>query len=52
MRHAAAGLALIDLVPSAPAKAAEVDMNLAHFMPPTTRQHQELLTVWAETVAE
>jgi TRAP-type C4-dicarboxylate transport system substrate-binding protein len=37
---------------SAPAHAAEVDMNFAHFMPPTTWQHQELFTAWADTVAE
>jgi len=52
MRRAAAGLALIGLALGAPAKATEVDMNLAHFMPPTSWQHQELFAVWAETVAE
>jgi len=34
------------------ARAAEVDMNLAHFMPPTTWQHEELFTAWADAVAE
>ncbi|HSF96758.1 MAG TPA: TRAP transporter substrate-binding protein [Thermohalobaculum sp.] len=35
-----------------PAQAAEVDLNLAHFMPPASWQNQELFTAWADTVRE
>lgn len=52
MKRATAGLALLGLALAAPAQAAEVDLNLAHFMPPTSWQQAELFTAWADAVAE
>jgi len=52
IRCAAAGLALLGLVHGGPARAAEVELNLAHFMPPTSWQQTELFTAWADAVAE
>jgi len=52
MRRAAAGLAFLGLALGAPAQAAEVDLNLAHFMLPTSWHQAELFTAWADAVAE
>jgi TRAP-type C4-dicarboxylate transport system substrate-binding protein len=52
MKRATAGLALLGIALAAPTQAAEVDLNLAHFMPPTSWQQQELFIAWAEAVAE
>ena len=54
MKLATAALAALALaIPAAaPATAAEVDMNFAHFMPAGSWQNQELFSGWAQAVEE
>jgi TRAP-type C4-dicarboxylate transport system substrate-binding protein len=51
MKRALAALGIATCL-ALPAKAAEVDLNLAHFMPPASWQNQELFTAWADAVRE
>jgi len=51
MKRALAALGLAACL-AAPAQAAEVDLNLAHFMPPASWQNQELFTAWADAVSK
>jgi TRAP-type C4-dicarboxylate transport system substrate-binding protein len=44
--------ALLGLVIAAPAPAAEVDLNFAHFMPAGSWQHSEFFTAWEKAVEE
>lgn len=52
MKRATVALVLLSLFAARPAPAAEVDLNLAHFMPPASWQNRELFTAWAETVSK
>lgn len=44
--------AILGLALAAPATAAEVDLNFAHFMPTASWQHQDFFTAWERAVEE